>query len=64
MHYKTVESETYYIAYDSGFSGLIFGRIEAGTRIDTPLESLEEFNNEEEYAIRLNEILISDETQP
>lgn len=57
MHYKTVETDTYYIAYDNEFSGLIYGKVLAGTRIDTPLEYLEEFEEEEAYSARLVEII-------
>ena len=59
-HHKEAEQDMWFIAKSSDNIIIHPGFVELGTRIDTGLEELEEFDNEKDWLDRLTELGIEE----
>ena len=61
MVHKTVNTDTWYIVYLEDKSKIFYGFSPNGTRLDSGMPVVEEFNNEAEWSARLAELGITPE---
>lgn len=61
MVHKTVDRDTWYIVYLEDESKIFYGFCPNGTRLDSGMPVVEEFDNEADWLVRLAELGITPE---
>lgn len=61
MVHKTVDKDTWYIVYLEDESKIFYGFCPTGTRLDSGMPVVEEYDNEADWLIRLAELGITPE---